>query len=96
MTRITTYSAVQIHWVQFGPDENGAIDLQAAITLIAENSDRRTLEISGWQGVSMAQRTALRTALVAVLRAIVADTLNTDPATHDLVQTAGTWTEQPK
>lgn len=96
MPKQLTYDRARLEWVEFRPHSDGTFGLRLAVRLADRETYAQAQEYSGWDGVTAAQRTALRNALGAALRARVVNILGTDTSTQDLQIAGGDFVEVRK
>ncbi len=95
MARTLTFDRATINFVEVTIDPaDSTVNLRLGTDLGTTEGLRQDHKFSGWGGVTAAQKSAFLSALSALVKARLIAILATDTATHDLVQSGATFTEQ--
>lgn len=83
-------------WLEYKILENGQIAPRLAVTLVKDDgTETRQITLSGWEGVSTQLQTSAKASGLNVAKAMIANALGTNPATHTIEYQNGVFKEVP-
>jgi hypothetical protein len=96
MAITTSETGGRPEWLEYRMNPNGTIEPRLAVTLMtAAGEETRQLTLSGWDGVSPQLQTSAKQSGLNVAKAMIANKLGTNPATHTIEYQNGVFKEVP-